>query len=401
MHGHQPPSGCPSGGHDVVGPDTGSRVAAFRELPPGTVPAAASGSIAVIFTAALFLTVTRAAAIIRPPGFPNEAMIADLLLAVMLLLAGSLLLSEHRRVPPGLVLPAGHRDGRWIRSGICGRPQRGRAGDAAWFEGVCRARAGEGDHTVAAAQARINTALATQALVTAFQPIYSLTTGTVIGAEALTRMVSSPVRSPETWFDEAESVGRGLDLEFLAMETALRAAGQLPENIYVAVNLSPQACMDPRLSKILLECGLPAGRIVVELTERAAVTEYGPLLRALTAWRQTGLRIAVDDAGAGYANMRHILHLKPDLIKLDRSIIASIDADRYKRALCAAMVSFAQETSAKIVAEGVETETELAAVKGLGLDSAQGYFLGKPSTSAAEWISWSSTSSPGADPGHQ
>lgn len=244
--------------------------------------------------------------------------------------------------------------------------------------------------TAAQTRLRIDDVLATRALVTAFQPIYSLETRTVVGAEALTRIASSPFRSPERWFAEAASIGRGLDLEFLAMATALRAAGQLPESVYIAVNLSPQACLDPRLSGILLESGLPARRIIIEITERAAVPEYEPLLLALAELRRSGLRIAVDDAGAGFASMRHILRLKPELIKLDRSIISGIDDDRSKRAFVAAMASFAQETSAELIAEGIETQAELAAVADLGIDSAQGYFLGTPSVSAAEWLGWTS-----------
>ncbi|MBE0011258.1 EAL domain-containing protein [Arthrobacter sp. AET 35A] len=242
--------------------------------------------------------------------------------------------------------------------------------------------------TDAKARARIDNVIATRALVTAFQPIYSLDTGAVVGAEALTRFVSSPVRPPDTWFAEAATIGRGLDLEFLAMATALHAAGQLPENLYVSVNLSPHACLDPRLSDTLLKSGLPPQRIIIEITEMAAVPEYAPLVLALAELRGSGLRIAVDDAGAGFASMRHILQLQPDLIKLDRSIVSGIDDDRSKRAFGVAMVTFAQETSAELIAEGVETQTELIAVAELGIDSAQGYFLGTPSVSAADWLGW-------------
>ncbi|PVE14978.1 EAL domain-containing protein [Arthrobacter sp. Bz4] len=253
--------------------------------------------------------------------------------------------------------------------------------------------------TAAKARARIDNVLATRALVTAFQPIYSLDTGAVVGAEALTRFVSSPVRPPDTWFAEAETIGRGLDLEFLAMATALRAAGLLPENLYISVNLSPHACLDPRLSDILLQSGLPPRRIIIEITEMAAVPEYAPLLLALAELRGSGLRIAVDDAGAGFASMRHILQLHPDLIKLDRSIVSGIDNDRSKRAFGTAMVSFAQETSAQLIAEGVETQTELTTVAELGIDSAQGYFLGTPSVSPAEWLGWTRLATTRPSPG--
>ncbi|MET1065940.1 MAG: EAL domain-containing protein [Arthrobacter sp.] len=309
----------------------------------------------------------------------------------------------HPAAESALVLLARHKDGSRVLVEVSGGPGTGRTGRPSGFEGLGHRLDGQTERNLIAARARvrIDDVLATRTLVTAFQPIYSLETRTVIGAEALTRIVSSPVRPPETWFAEAASVGRGLDLEFLAMETALRAAGQLPENLYVAVNLSPEACLDPRLSDILVGCGLPAWRIVIELTERAAVTEYGPLLLALAELRQSGLRIAVDDAGAGFASMRHILQLKPDLIKLDRSIIAGIHEDRCKSALGAALVSFAEATSAKLVAEGVETQAELSAVAELGIDSAQGYFLGTPSVSTAEWLGWNSRSSLGPALGRQ
>ena len=246
----------------------------------------------------------------------------------------------------------------------------------------------EGPLTSGLTRGHIDELLATRAVVTAFQPIYSLATGALVGAEALTRIPSSPVRPPAAWFAEAASAGRGLDLEFLALETALRAVGQLPSNAYASINLSPQACMDHRLTEILLGSGLSLQRLVIEVTERTAVYEYDPLLLALTELRGAGLRIAVDDAGAGFASMRHILELKPDLIKLDRSIIAGIDDDRSRRAFGTAMVSFAAETSAALVAEGVETESELAAAAELGIGCAQGYFLGAPTVSAAEWCQW-------------
>jgi EAL domain-containing protein (putative c-di-GMP-specific phosphodiesterase class I) len=222
----------------------------------------------------------------------------------------------------------------------------------------------------------------------AFQPIHSLSTGAVIGAEGLTRFVSSPVRSPEAWFADAASIGRGPDLEFLAMETALLGALKLPPELYVAVNVSPSTCLDPRLGGILQRSGLPMRRIVVELTEHCAVANYEPLAAALGPLRQSGLRVAVDDACAGFASMRHIVQLRPDMIKLDRTIIAGIDTDPAQRALGMAMVSFATEIGASLIAEGIETDTELAIVTELGMNAGQGYLLGRPSLRSEEWSRW-------------
>jgi EAL domain-containing protein (putative c-di-GMP-specific phosphodiesterase class I) len=129
-------------------------------------------------------------------------------------------------------------------------------------------------------------------------------------------------------------------------------------------------------------------RIVLELTERFAVADYKPLVEATERLRESGVRIAVDDAGADFASMRHILQLNPDLIKLDRSIISGIDADPGRRALGRAMVSFAAELGAMLVAEGIETETELCTVTELGMNAGQGYLLGRPSVQAEDWLGW-------------
>jgi PAS domain S-box-containing protein len=291
----------------------------------------------------------------------------------------------------GLVVPARHRDGSQVAVEVSGRPRLGDAGQFAGFEGMSGPVDGRAGRSLATEEvrARVEGVLTDRtAMMTAFQPILCLGTGAVIGAEALTRFITSPVRSPETWFADAASIGRGPDLEFLAMETALLAAAKLPAHLYVTVNLSPGACLDPRLSEILQRSGLPAGRIVVEVTERSAVADYEPLAAALARLRRSGLRVAVDDAGAGFASMRHILQLKPELIKLDRTIIAGIDTDPSHRCLGMAMVSFAAGIGAILVAEGIETQTELATVTGLGMKAGQGYLLGRPSVRPEDWSHW-------------
>lgn len=224
--------------------------------------------------------------------------------------------------------------------------------------------------------------------LTAFQPIHELATGAVIGVEALARFVDDDGGSPEHWFSEAATVGLAADLEFAALESALTAATGLPSHLYVALNLSPETCLDPRLPGFLAGSGIAPNRLVLELTENLAVAAYAPLVGALAPLRGQGLRIAVDDAGAGFASMRHILHLHPDIIKLDRSLIAGIDQDPGQRALGAAMVEFAQQIQAQLVAEGIESEAELAAVTRLGMYSGQGYVLGRPSAEPRKWATW-------------
>lgn len=202
----------------------------------------------------------------------------------------------------------------------------------------------------------------------------------------------------EFWFTEAAAVGLIGELEFAALETALRAAHGLPPDIYVALNISPDTCLDPRLPGLLQRSGLPLNRIVLELTERLAVSDYKPLLSVLAPMRRMGLRIAVDDAGSGFASMRHILHIQPEIIKLDRSLISGIDDDQGQRALGAAMVEFARQIDATLVAEGIETPEELASVARLGMTAGQGYLLGRPSIHPRDWASWYETPRPSEDP---
>ncbi len=292
----------------------------------------------------------------------------------------------------GLVVPARHRDGSPVALEVSGRPRLDDAGQKSGFVGIGRPADGRAAGSPAAEEvrARVEGVFTERTLMTAFQPIRRLGTGAVIGAEALTRFVTSPVRSPETWFADAASIGRGPDLEFLAMETALLAAAKLPAELYIAVNLSPRACLDSRLGEILQRSGVPTGRIVVEVTERSAVADYEPLAAALARLRHSGLRVAVDDAGAGFASMRHILQLRPELVKLDRTIIAGIDTDPGQRALGMAMVSFATRIGAALIAEGIETDTELTTVTELGINAGQGYLLGRPSVRSEDWAQWHS-----------
>jgi PAS domain S-box-containing protein len=287
----------------------------------------------------------------------------------------------------GLALSGRHRDGRRLSVEIVGRRRFDRDGRASGFEGIARPL----DVSTASNQeisARLDHLLTTLTLITAFKPIRDLGTGEIVGAEALTRFVSSPFRSPDQWFDEADSIGRGPELEFLALETALLAAVELPAHLYIAVNLSPAACLDPRFNDVVRDSGLKPARIVVELTERSAVADYARLAAALAPLRSAGLRIAVDDVGAGFSSMRHILRLGPELIKLDRTIVAGIDSDPNQRALCAAMVSFSSQIGASLVAEGIETHAELRAVTEMGVGAGQGYLLGRPSVLPSDWSRW-------------
>jgi EAL domain-containing protein (putative c-di-GMP-specific phosphodiesterase class I) len=209
-----------------------------------------------------------------------------------------------------------------------------------------------------------------------YQPIYDLESREMAGVEALARFSSPPQVTPDVWFNQAAALGLGPRLEACAIRSALAALGTLPKEVYVAVNGSPGLVLSGALSELLQSVDL--SRVVLELTEHASVTDYRPLTEALAPLRALGLRIAIDDAGAGYASMRHILNIEPNLVKLDISLTRAIDKDRKRRALATALIAFARETDVGIIAEGVETAEELMTLKSLGVTRAQGYYLARP-----------------------
>ncbi len=224
---------------------------------------------------------------------------------------------------------------------------------------------------------RVERLISERAFKIAYQPILDVRAGTLAGVEALARFSVEPARTPDLWFEEAKAVGLALDLELAAILMALENARRRPRGAYVAVNASPEVALSSRLFDVMTAHG-GEGRLVLELTEHDVVEDYDALTIALAPIRERGIRIAVDDAGAGYASLRHILLLKPDLIKLDVSLVADIDHDPNKFALGTGITSFAREVGTKVVAEGVETAAQLDCVAKLGVEFAQGNYLGRP-----------------------
>src|SRR3569623_472979 len=209
-----------------------------------------------------------------------------------------------------------------------------------------------------------------------YQPSYSLASGTVVGVECLSRFDVEPRRAPDVWFNLAREAGVGLDLELRAIENALAALDRQPAHLWLALNCSPELILSGRLAPLLPRGDL--SRVVLEITEHASVPDYAAVQDALAPFRKRGERLAIDDAGAGDASMRHILRLKADVIKLDMSLTHDIDTDLSRRALAKGLIAFAGEVGSRITAEGVETESELATLRAIGVDKAQGYFLSKP-----------------------
>ncbi|MDH5224706.1 MAG: EAL domain-containing protein, partial [Actinomycetota bacterium] len=153
------------------------------------------------------------------------------------------------------------------------------------------------------------------------------------------------------------------------------ALATIPEGTYLAINCSHRAAVSTELAAVLEP---HAGRLVLEITEHEAVEDYDDLVDALAPLRARGARVAIDDAGAGFASLRHTLRIAPDIVKLDMSLTRDIDRDRAKRALAAAMVSFAQEMGFSLIAEGIQTAEELSTLRTLGIGYGQGFFLAQP-----------------------
>jgi EAL domain-containing protein (putative c-di-GMP-specific phosphodiesterase class I)/PAS domain-containing protein len=206
-----------------------------------------------------------------------------------------------------------------------------------------------------------------------YQPIIDLLSRQLMGFEALSRFVSG---TPDEWFSDAAAVGLGVELELHALRMAFVKHYRVPEGAYLSVNVSPQTVVSPLLADLLE--GSPCERIVLEITEHVGIEDYGTLSRSLERLRSRGVRIAVDDAGAGYASLRHVLNMRPDIIKLDVGLTRGIDADPVREALAVALASFGEKIGAVLVAEGIETQSELEALVRIGLRHGQGYYLGRP-----------------------
>jgi EAL domain-containing protein (putative c-di-GMP-specific phosphodiesterase class I) len=212
------------------------------------------------------------------------------------------------------------------------------------------------------------------------QPVMSLTTGAVWGLEALARFPGHPQPGPQAWFRAAGRAGWGAALETVALCGALDVLDELPDPITLSVNLSPSALLRPDVTELLLDSS--PGRLLVEITEHEPVHDYAALLRALTALRGAGVRIGIDDFGAGHSSLRHVLQLAPDVVKLDISIIQQVDVDPSRQALVEAMLAFCARVGAVVIAEGIEEPGELVTLLDLGVEYGQGWFLARPAEPA-------------------
>ncbi|MBF8291052.1 MAG: phytochrome-like protein cph2 [Chloroflexi bacterium] len=225
----------------------------------------------------------------------------------------------------------------------------------------------------AEAQDRIASTIETRAFGPVYQPIVDLSTGATVGYEALTRFTDGC--PPDEMFATALECGLGIKLETVTLAAALDGARRLPPRTWLSLNVSPPLLADVETLGATL--GLRARALVLEITEHETIEAYGPLREAVLRLGPY-VRLAVDDAGAGVANFHHLVELRPDFVKIDVSLVRGVDTDLSRQAVVAGILHFASAAHCQVIAEGIETEAELATVTELGVTLGQGYLLGRP-----------------------
>ncbi len=217
-----------------------------------------------------------------------------------------------------------------------------------------------------------------------YQPIVDMGTDEIFGYEALVRPHGGcGMASPDDLFDTGKETGLIFDLDSLCRRRGLAGAGEIPRGAKLFLNCLPTAIHDPsfrgeELCSQLAEIGLGPEDLVLEISERESIENFTIYREARDYYASLGVQVALDDTGAGYASLRAVMELSPNFIKLDHYLLRSIDTDPPRQELLRALDAVAKKIGAKIVAEGIETEEELQAVKDLGIAYGQGYRLGRP-----------------------
>jgi len=209
-----------------------------------------------------------------------------------------------------------------------------------------------------------------------YQPVFDITDRRWVGVEALARFDAPPHRTPDRWFAEADVAGLRVEMELTSVRAALDDLDRLDADAFVSINVSPWTCCSSQLAEMLEHT--PLDRVVLEITEHTPVTDYKRLSACLEPFRERGLRVAVDDTGAGFSSLRHVLGLSPELIKLDIGMSRDIESDDARQALVRALAGFASHIGAEIIAEGIESPEQLFALRDAGVRFGQGFLLGRP-----------------------
>ncbi|GAV22400.1 GGDEF domain-containing protein [Carboxydothermus pertinax] len=217
-----------------------------------------------------------------------------------------------------------------------------------------------------------------------YQPIVSLRTGGILGWEALTRGPrESYFRSPDILFTFAENVGLLYPLERVCRRLALENLGRLGPDQKLFLNIHPRTISDPNFvrgetMRLIEEMGLKPSSIVFEITERHSINDFPNFNKTLEHYRSQGYLVAVDDVGSGFSSLESIAEIRPDFIKIDKSLIRDINLNPIKRSLLETFITFAEKIGCAIIAEGIETWEEITTLANIGAHYGQGYFLGRP-----------------------
>ncbi|MEG3757273.1 EAL domain-containing protein [Pseudoalteromonas carrageenovora] len=222
----------------------------------------------------------------------------------------------------------------------------------------------------------IENIIKTKAITIYFQPIFNLATNRLSGYESLSRFFTQPYKTPDVWFKDADNLGLGEALEMLAIQNTLHCMDELAPHAYITINTSPAHILSGAINNVLND--VDCTRIILEVTEHSPITNYQAMRSALEPLRAKGVKLAIDDVGAGFSSFQHILELEADIIKLDISLTQNINNDRRKFLLAKALCGFAKAINCSIVAEGIENEDELFTLRKLNVDNVQGYFIGRP-----------------------
>lgn len=268
------------------------------------------------------------------------------------------------------VVAAGTRDEAYVRHLIDRLPAVGEFAATASALLSGELKRGHRDELV---RARVRRALAKGGLTPVFQPIVDLASGQTIGFEALTRFADGT--PPDQLIADAHAVGLGRELEVACLTAALEAAEPIPQDAWLGLNVSPDVILHS--SELAALLAGRSRRIVLEVTEHAEIEDYQAVRRAVARFAPT-VSLAVDDAGAGFAGLHHIVELAPRYLKADISLVHHVDRDLTRQAMIAALSHFAARADCDVIAEGIEDQAELEMLRELGVPFGQGFLLGRP-----------------------
>jgi EAL domain-containing protein (putative c-di-GMP-specific phosphodiesterase class I) len=214
------------------------------------------------------------------------------------------------------------------------------------------------------------------ALKPVYLPVVQLKERHACGYELLARFSGGPAVPPAMWFESAAELGLTAPLERRIMRAGFSTADALPQGAFVAVNITAEALVSKQIQELFNQRER-YDNMVLEISEKD--TQEPGVAEALTPFRAGGGRLAVDDIGSGFCNLRDVLTLKPDILKVDRAIIRGVDRDRVKQAIVDGLNTMATRLDIPLLAEGIESREELAVVEEMGVPLGQGYLFGEPS----------------------